>query len=270
MKKQTPPPELVKISDLTPEQIASLCDHTFLSRPEVFWAKGVKACAAFKEAFENFMLETVSSKLVPYAVCVRPEDVLHAKKFLDKHGKSKIRIASVVGFPYPDWYETEFVVYEASYAMKCGASEIDMVLCREKLKQGDLAGVENNISAVVDVAHSRNAIVKLILETSELSNKEIASVCKLAERLGVDFVKTSTGFSDAGAKAEHVRLMRANFSRGVKIAGGVNKENVYDLLAAASGRSDGMIELDPLMTRIGESKLLDQLLEGSSNIQNKH
>jgi deoxyribose-phosphate aldolase len=98
--------------------------------------------------------------------------------------------------------------------------------------------------------------VKLILETSLLTSDEIIIACKLADEIGVDFVKTSTGFVVAGAKAEHLKLMRANFSKGVKMSGGVNKENLHDLLTAASGREDGMIELDPLKIRIGESSLL--------------
>ncbi|MBN2459772.1 deoxyribose-phosphate aldolase [Candidatus Woesearchaeota archaeon] len=245
----------VKIDGITPAQVASVCDHTFLSRQECFRKEGANASDARKEEFENFISEMLAGPL-PYAICVRPEDVKHAKKRLKKQYKTGMVIASVVGFPDGSWYSTKFKAAEAKLAIKDGASEIDMVLNINKLKQGKLAAVEKDVAAVVKSCHKRGALLKLILETSELTDDEIVACCKIAEKAEADFVKTSTGFSSAGAKAEHLKLMRKNFSRGIKMSGGVNKENLQELLAAASGRDDGMIELDPMKVRIGESSLL--------------
>jgi len=261
-----PNPIIAKISELTPEQVASICDHTFLNRPEAFRKDGVNASDERRKEFENFMNEMLSSKILPYAVCVRPEDVKHANKMLKKHDKTSIVIASVVGFPDGGWYTTDFKVAETKLAIKHGAKEIDMVLdCerfKKELRKSKFNHVKKDISAVVKAAHSKKALVKLILETSLLTNDEIISACKIADELGVDFVKTSTGYALSGAKAEHLKLMRANFSKGVKMSGGVKKDNIAELLTAVSGRDDGMIDLDPLKVRIGESGLLKELSEG--------
>lgn len=165
-------------------------------------------------------------------------------------------IASVVGYPDGSWYSTDFKVAETKLAIKHGAKEVDMVLDCEKFKKGKLKYVKKDISSVVKVAHKKNVLVKLILETSLLTNDEIVSICKIADELGVDFVKTSTGYVIAGATAEHLKLMRENFSKGVKMSGYVKPNNVRELLVAASGRDDGMIDLNPLKVRIGESSLL--------------
>jgi len=255
-----PKPIIVaKIADLTPEQIASICDHTFLTRPEVVRQEGLDSNAKYRADFEKFMLDMINSNLLPYAVCVRPEDVVHARKLLKKHDKESILIASVVGFPHGSWYTTDFKVAEAKLAIKHGAKEVDMVLDCSRFKKAKLKYVKKDIGSVVKAAHKKNVLAKLILETSLLTNDEIISACKIADELGVDFVKTSTGYVLAGAKAEHLKLMRANFSRGVKMSGYVNKDNVKELLEAASGRTDRMIELDPLKIRIGESSLLKGL-----------
>lgn len=249
-------PNLVKIADITPEQVASVCDHTFLTRPEALRKEGVNASVERRKEFEKFMDEMLSGSVLPYAVCVRPEDVKHACKMLSKKGKNHILVASVVGFPDGSWYDTKFKVAETKLAIKAGAKEIDMVLNIDKLKKNKLAAVEKDVSAVVKASHKLKALVKLIFETSELTDDEIITVCKLADKLGVDFVKTSTGFTATGAKAEHLKIMREYFPRGVKMSGGVKKENLAELLTAVSGRDDGMIELDPLKVRIGESSLL--------------
>lgn len=250
---------LVRISELTPEQVASICDHTFLSRQECYRKEGVNASDERRKEFEKFITDTLKGPL-PYAICVRPEDVKHAKKLLRKNYKSSVIIASVVGFPDGSWYSTRFKVAEAKLAIKDGAGEIDMVINVRKLKKGRLEAVEKDIAAVVKACHKRGVLLKLILETSELSDEEIIVACGIAEKLGVDFVKTSTGFGSAGANAKNVKLMRENFSRGIKISGGVKKDNLVELLKAASGRDDEMIELDPRKVRIGESSLLKTLV----------
>lgn len=158
---------------------------------------------------------------------------------------------------------------EIDLAVMNGAEEVDFVLNYESLghKDGDkeFGGEELLIEQELGTIRSfidknyRGLVTKLILETSELTNDQISRACKIADRCRIDFVKTSTGFSAAGATAEHLRIMRTNFSRGVKMSGGVSIGNVKDLLYAASGRTDGYIDLDPMKIRIGESSLLKDL-----------
>ncbi|MFH1590018.1 MAG: deoxyribose-phosphate aldolase [archaeon] len=247
---------LLKIEDLTPEQIASICDHTFLSRSGSYRTKGQSAVRLREEAFKKFLQGTVDMKYKPYSVCVRAEDVRKVKAYFEKTGTKGIKIASVVGFPDGSYYSTPYKLFETELAINDGACEIDMVLKLCQFKNNVIDHVTRDIKAVVKAAHKRNAIVKVILETAELNLDEIKRCCELCEECNADFVKTSTGFSMYGARAEDLKVMRANFSKGVKMSGGVNANNVKELLEAASGRTDGLIDLNPLKIRIGEGSML--------------
>ncbi len=247
------------IENLTLKEIATICDHTFLNRSEAFKTeakKGENPVQMRKEAFDEFLKQTVEMEISPYSICVRPEDVKHASEFLKRKRKENILVCSVVGFPDGSVYDTSFKVAETELAIAHGAKEIDMVLDYEKLKVKDYDHVMAEIRAVVSAAHDKGALVKVIFETSELDAEQIKIAAGLCERAGADFIKTSTGFSSSGAKAEDLKIMRDNFSRGVKMSGGVRMTNVKELLKATSGREDGRIELDPLKVRIGESSLL--------------
>ncbi|MFH1134321.1 MAG: deoxyribose-phosphate aldolase [Nanoarchaeota archaeon] len=250
----------VTIDDLKPGQVAGICDHTFLNRPECYRAEGKSAVMLRRHALLQFLEKTVSDKRrLPYAVCVRAEDVAATKTFLHRAGCENIVIGAAVGFPDPAAYSTDFKVAETSLAIAHGATEVDMVLDYDRLKAGDSASVTKDIVAIVDLSHRSKALVKLILETSELDGEQIKQACELASRLNADFVKTSTGFSASGAKADDLRIMRKHFPRGIKISGGVKPGNFRELLTAASGREDGKILLDPLRIRIGESGLLHEM-----------
>lgn len=251
------------INALTAEEIATICDHTFLNRSEAFKKIAVKGESPVQlraKAFTNFLEGTIANPVrLPYAICVRPEDVRTTRDYLFGHGQMGILIASVVGFPDGSVYDTRFKEIETELAIFRGAKEIDMVLNYEKLKSGEFIYVERDIQAVVNAAHKRCALVKLILETSELTSDEIKTACQIASECAVDFVKTSTGFSAYGARAEDLKIMRANFKGGIKMSGGVNPLNLQELLYAASGRDDGYIDLNPRKIRIGESELLTKL-----------
>jgi deoxyribose-phosphate aldolase len=248
--------ESIDIDECSIEQLACICDHTFLNRTEAYVSvakKGESPIILRDQDFKKFLSDTLELKHKPYSVCVRPEDVAYTKEFLDKNDSS-IKIASVVGFPYG--YETSFKVAETMLAIGNGASEIDMVIDHDRLKNNDLDNVKRDITSVVKTAHERGAIVKVILETSELDDAQIMTACRICDSANADFVKTSTGYSSSGATTEALSLMRKNFSRGIKMSGGVRAERVKELLHAVSGRQDGKISLDPMHIRIGESKLL--------------
>jgi deoxyribose-phosphate aldolase len=255
--------ERVSIENLTFEQIAAICDHTFLNRSEAYKAsagKGESPVRLRAEAFRRFLDGTVANpRRLPYAVCVRPEDVAAAADFLAEHGHRPILVASVVGFPDGSLYDTDFKIAETRLAIAQGAKEIDMVLNYDRFKAGDIAYAKNEVTAVVAAAHELGAAVKLILETSELNGEQIKRACGVAQDARADFVKTSTGFSADGARAEDLAILRANFEGGIKMSGGVKPENVKKLLLAVSGRHDGTIEMNPHKARIGESSLLTGL-----------
>jgi deoxyribose-phosphate aldolase len=253
-----PEDNLVKISEITPAQVAFICDHTFLLRPESYREKGISSVKKWEEEFNIFLKESVSFPKDPYAVCVRPETVKYTKDFLEKEGKQRIKVASVVGFPQGAFYSLDWKLRETESTIDEGADEIDFVINYDKLRRGNLQEVRSEIGAMSRLCKP-NTLSKVILETSELIDEEIKITCQLAKDSGIDFVKTSSGFTHRGATEHHLRLMKENFPDGVKMSGGVTPENFKELLYAASGRIDGYIDLDPLKIRIGESSLLSKL-----------
>ncbi|MFA6887891.1 MAG: deoxyribose-phosphate aldolase [Candidatus Woesearchaeota archaeon] len=243
---------LKHIDQLTPADIASICDHTFLQRSEAYRKEtkpGESATRLRERAFHTFLEQTKILTYRPYAVCVRPEDVAEAVTYLQDTG---IIIASVVGFPNGNKYSTVFKVAETLLAIENGTDEIDMVMNYDKFKEHDFEFVKQDINAVVDAAG--DSPVKLIIETSELTEDQLIVACRIAVECNVPFIKTSTGFGSHGAKPEHLQIMKQHFKRGIKMSGGITKENVKELLFALS--DNGIIDIDPLKIRIGESSLL--------------
>ena len=137
---------------------------------------------------------------------------------------------------------TAVKAYEAEDAIENGAQEIDMVLNIGALKGGNIEYVKKDIEAVANVCRGK-ALLKVIIETCLLSDEEKIQACEVAKLAGADFVKTSTGFSKAGATEEDVALMKRVVGKdmGVKASGGIR-----DLNAALA-----MIEAGA--TRIGTS-----------------
>jgi deoxyribose-phosphate aldolase len=187
------------------QSIASLIDHTLL-KPEATESDIVRLC---REAHEyNFK-----------TVCVNPYWVDVARR---KLSDSSVLVCTVIGFPLGANL-TETKLSEARLALEQGAAELDMVQNVGALRSGDSAFVQAEIAALARVAHAGGAILKVILEMSVLSEEEKVAACRLALEARADFVKTSTGFSAAGATESDVRLMRATVgpSVGVKASGGV-------------------------------------------------
>ncbi|HTC86636.1 MAG TPA: deoxyribose-phosphate aldolase [Candidatus Acidoferrum sp.] len=195
----------LSIENLTYRDVAKTIDHSLL-RPELddaFVEAGCRLAAAYDVA----------------SVCVRPADVVRARAILNG---TDVAVGTTIGFPHGN-HRTETKVFEAVRAIGDGAVELDMVIKIGALKSGRDDEVRRDIAAVVDVAHSARAIVKVIFENAYLTDDEKIRACHLTEEAGGDFVKTSTGFAPSGATHEDLILMRANTSPhiGVKAAGGV-------------------------------------------------
>lgn len=151
---------------------------------------------------------------------------------------SNVRIGTVVGFPHGS-SSLEAKAFAAKTAVRQGASEVDMVLNVGALKSGDYALVKKDIRAVVKAVQRRGAIVKVILETSLLTDPEKETACRLALASGADFVKTSTGFGPGGATVADVALMRRVVGPGmrVKAAGGIRTlEQLIEMVAVGADR----------------------------------
>ena len=155
------------------------------------------------------------------AVCVNGSHVRSARRFIDVAG-SDVKVAAVAGFPLGAM-STNAKAYEAQLALEDGADEIDMVMNIGQAKAGNWAYVEDEICAIAEMCHDSGAILKVIIETCLLTKDEIVQACLSAKTAGADFVKTSTGFSTAGAKAEDVALMKKTVGDDlqVKASGGI-------------------------------------------------
>jgi deoxyribose-phosphate aldolase len=257
---------VVKVDDLTAVQIASICDHSFLGTYSVYREKDGDARQLREQNLRIFLDAATESDRVPFSVVVLSDLIPLLVEYLDEHGRNDIKAASATWFPYGSVH-TDFKVSETKAAIDHGAVEIDMVLNHERFLAGDVNFARDDVKAVVDVSHENGALLKLIIETCMLKPDQIKEVCQLAEEAGADFVKTSTGVWSYGATAEDLKIMREHFSRGVKMSGPIDPANIRELLRAASGRTDGYIDFDPMRIRIGEGTLTEYVKPDPAGIQ---
>ena len=167
------------------------------------------------------------------SVCVNPCNVAFVARQLEGSG---VKTAAVVGFPLGA-NKTGIKAAEAREAIADGASEIDMVINVAALKDGEEETVYQDILAVRKACEKKT--LKVIIETCLLTDEEKRTACRLAEKAGADFVKTSTGFSTGGATAEDVALMRGEVGTrlGVKASGGIrDKETAQRMIDAGASR----------------------------------
>jgi deoxyribose-phosphate aldolase len=190
---------------VTYEEIARMIDHSLL-RPTLTDGEIEEGC---KLAHSYGVM----------SVCVRPSDVKLARSVLQN---SKVLVTTVIGFPHGAT-TTLAKMTEAEEAIDSGAVELDMVLNIGKLKSKDFGYVEEDIKAVTNLSHKRNVLQKVIFENCYLDEDEIIAACKICNRVGVDFVKTSTGYGTGGAEDKDIKIMRkySDPKIQIKAAGGV-------------------------------------------------
>ena len=190
--------------ELTKNELAKYIDHTNL-KPEATREDIAALCAEAKEyGFAS--------------VCVNPCHAAYAARLLEG---TDVAVCCVIGFPLGAC-TTAAKAYEALDAVHKGATEIDMVINIGWAREGRWSEMQAEIAAVVAAIRGR-AKLKVIIETCLLTDEQKVEACKAAVRAGADFVKTSTGFSKAGATVEDVALMRQTVGPeiGVKAAGGI-------------------------------------------------
>ncbi|MCU9592965.1 deoxyribose-phosphate aldolase [Caldibacillus thermolactis] len=201
-------------------EIAKYIDHTLL-KPEATKEQVEKLCNEAKQY--NFA-----------SVCVNPTWVKLASDILKG---TDVKVCTVIGFPLgANTPETK--AFEAVNAVTNGAEEIDMVMNIGALKSGDTELVQKDIEAVVNAVKDK-ALVKVIIETSLLTEDEKVTACQLSVQAGAHYVKTSTGFSTGGATVEDVALMRKTVGPnvGVKASGGVRTaEDAKVMIEAGASR----------------------------------
>lgn len=207
---------------VTREELAKMIDHTLLS-PEATKKDIMKLCReARKYGFAS--------------VCVNPMFVSFAAKVLKA---TEVKVCTVIGFPLGA-NTPEVKSFETKNAIENGAHEVDMVINVGALKSGDYEMVLQDIKEVVKAAKAlKKTIVKVILETGSLTEREKIIACQLAMKAKADFVKTSTGFGAGGATVHDVKLMKdiVGTKLGVKASGGIRTfEEAKAMISAGANR----------------------------------
>jgi deoxyribose-phosphate aldolase len=153
------------------------------------------------------------------SVCIKPYFVSMATQVLKG---SSVAVGTVIGFPHGST-TTPIKMMEAQQALHEGATELDMVVNIGKVLSGDWETVETDLRAVVNLCKTRDAVSKVIFENCYLEDKHKVRLCEISEKLGANFVKTSTGYGPSGATDADLRLMRAHVSSKVQVkaAGGI-------------------------------------------------
>ena len=201
--------------------LAKLIDHTIL-KPIAQRADIERVCAeARKYGF--------------CSVCINPVWVAYAKQLLKG---SDVKVCTVIGFPLGA--NTSAVkAYETKDALNNGADEIDMVINIGALKDKDYDTVLADIQAVRKECQGHT--LKVIIETSQLTDDEKVKACEISAQAGADFVKTSTGFTGGGATAADVALMKKSIPAHmqVKATGGVRTSKEFDAKVSAGATRIG-------------------------------
>ena len=212
---------------MTYRDVLKRVDHTLLKQPST-WEQIREICDD-------------AVKFGTASVCIPPSFVKQASEYLGE----KMPVCTVIGFP--NGYNTTAVkVFETKDAIANGASEIDMVINIGHLKDGKYEEIEDEIRRIHETCNGR--ILKVIIENCLLTEEEKIKMCEIVTKAGAEYIKTSTGFSDAGATKPDVALMKAHMTAGKKIkaAGGIadfNDAREFVLLGA---------------DRLGTSRLVEQ------------
>ena len=183
-------------------EILKYVDHTLLKQ-ESTWEQMKVICD------DAIKFSTAS-------VCVPPSFVKQCKDYCG----DKMKICTVIGFPN-GYNTTATKVFETEDAIKNGADEIDMVINIGWAKEKKFDLIKEEIKAIKKACGEK--ILKVIIETCLLSDEEKKEMCKIVTEAGADFIKTSTGFSTAGATREDIKLFSENIGENVKMkaAGGI-------------------------------------------------
>lgn len=204
------------------KEILSKCDHTLLAQTATW--EDIKAICD-----DGIKYQTAS-------VCIPPCFVKQASEY----SKGSVAICTVIGFP--NGYNTTAVKeFETKDAIANGADEIDMVINIGELKAGNYDYVENEIRTLKKACGDK--ILKVIIETCLLTDDEKIKMCELVTKAGADFIKTSTGFSKAGATFADIELFAKHVGKNVrmKAAGGISSiedaEKFVELGASRLGTS---------------------------------
>jgi deoxyribose-phosphate aldolase len=224
---------------LTDSEIARLLDHSCLSptAPAEEFTRAIQVARDFRVA----------------TLCVPSFFVAHASRALQGSG---VGTCSTIGFPHGN-ASTGAKLKEAEVALQDGASELDLVVNLSWVKSADYGAIGHELRAFADMVRAHGGRSKLIFEMCYLELNEKERLLELASEVGLDFVKTSTGFGSGGATLDDVRLMRARCPAHVQVkaSGGIRTRDAVLAFHAAGA------------TRIGTSSTAAILAPGTNELR---
>lgn len=183
-------------------------------------------------------LKEICKEVIRYGFCsiaVNTGMVSACARFLEG---SDIKVDAAVGFPL-GITTIELKAAETEEAIKNGASEIDYLVNIGKVKEGDFEYIKKEMETIVAICRKHRVVSKAIFENCYLTDEEKIMLCRVADSVKPDYIKTSTGFGPSSATVEDVRLMRENTCKEVKVkaAGGVRDlKSCYAMLEAGAER----------------------------------
>jgi len=202
----------------TADLLAQRIDHT-LVRPDATFDDLEQACSdARKYRFA--------------ALIVSSSHVQHAAKAL---AGTMVKVGAVVGFPH-GMSTTTVKIVEAMEALKNGAAELDIVMNLGLVRSGKLEQAEIDLKNVI--AMTKNAVHKAIVETGLLTPGELETLCRIAQRSGAEFIKTSTGYGPRGASVEDIRLIRQTVGDACRIKASGGIKDLAAVLALTEAGAD--------------------------------
>lgn len=212
------------------DEILSMADHTYLKQ-QATWDDIKVICD------DGLKYKTAS-------VCIPPSFVKRAKEYV----KDNLKICTVIGFPN-GYNTTDVKVFETENAIKNGADEIDMVINIGDLKDKNYDSILEEINKIKRACSGK--LLKVIIETCLLTEEEKIKMCEIVSESDADYIKTSTGFSTAGATVEDIKLFKKYMAegKGIKAAGGISSfEDAEDFINSGA-------------TRLGTSRLVKIMKE---------
>ena len=224
---------MIDIDKMSADELCQLFDHTLL-KAYATKADFEKLCSEAKQ--HHFKMVAINS--YPVKLC---------KELLQG---TDVHVGAAIAFPLGQT-TIEMKCYETKKAIDDGADEIDYVLNIGKLKEDDLAYIEEEMRQIVSICRENKVLVKVIFENCCLTKEEIIKAAAIAKKVKPDFIKTSTGFGTSGATVEDVRLMKETVGEEVKVkaAGGIRDWQTCKMMIEAGAE------------RIGTSASI-QILEG--------
>lgn len=204
-------------------EIASYIDHTNL-KPDVLDSEIKQLCEEAKK--HQFKMVAINQVVTKYAKSILKD--------------TKVNVGAAIGFPLGQT-TIESKVFETDDAIKNGADEIDYVINISKAKMGDFEYLESEMQQINAVCQANNVTCKVIFEICYLSDAEVVKLSEISKAVGVDYIKTSTGFGPSGADVRVVKLMSDTVGSSVKVkaAGGIRDLATFEAMVAAGASRIG-------------------------------